>query len=184
MDNYFSSTALFDDLCKRKVNCCGRVCATKKHASQFWAKVPEHEERCCNIIGVKEPEGCMLGGQTGGLCTDQHLCTTSREGRNLLSLKTAILIWVIWTKLPDVHQLQYVQDLKWTEKLFFHHTYLVIVSALIIHRSCGGTVTHMKSREQLIKDLIHLLYDQNVTNSQWNCLWKTNCCSHSFEQTK
>jgi hypothetical protein len=40
---------------------------------------------------------------------------------------------------------------KWTKKLFFHLTDLVIVSAMIVHWSCGGIMTHKKFREQLIK---------------------------------
>jgi hypothetical protein len=51
---------------------------------------------------------------------------------------------------------------KWTKK-FFHITDLVIVNALIIHRSCGGIMTYRKWREKLIRDLILLAYDQNVT---------------------
>jgi hypothetical protein len=48
------------------------------------------------------------------------------------------------------------RTLKWTRKLFFHLTYLVIVNMLIICRFCGQIMTPKKSEEQLIGDLILL----------------------------
>jgi hypothetical protein len=54
---------------------------------------------------------------------------------------------------------------KWSKKLFLHLTDLVIVNALINHTFCGGIMKHKKFREQLIRDLNLLSYDQNITAS-------------------
>jgi hypothetical protein len=46
----------------------------KEHATQFQAKGLEDEERWYSVPDMREPEGCMLEGQLGALCTDQHSC--------------------------------------------------------------------------------------------------------------
>jgi hypothetical protein len=60
---------------------------------------------------------------------------------------------------------------KWTKKLFFRLTDLIIVNVLIIHRSYMGT-SHTKFRKQLTTDLILLAYDHKVTVSG-HYPWKT-----------
>ena len=36
---------------------------------------------------------------------------------------------------------------KWTKKLFFHLTDMTILNAFLIHKSCGGKMTHKNFRE-------------------------------------
>ena len=43
---------------------------------------------------------------------------------------------------------------KWTKKLFFHLTDMTILNAFLIHKSCGGKMTHKKFREILVRELI------------------------------
>jgi hypothetical protein len=50
---------------------------------------------------------------------------------------------------------------KWPKKLFFHLLDLTILNALIIHKSCGGKLTHKLFREQLVGGLIHIAQHVN-----------------------
>ena len=54
---------------------------------------------------------------------------------------------------------------KWTKKLFFHLTDLTILNALLIHKSCGGKMTHKHFRGILVRELIIHSQEQNVTAS-------------------
>jgi len=54
---------------------------------------------------------------------------------------------------------------KWTKKLFFHLTGMTILNAFIIHKSSGGKMTHKSFREVLVRDLIILSHEENVTVS-------------------
>jgi hypothetical protein len=36
---------------------------------------------------------------------------------------------------------------KWTKKLFFHLLDMTILNAYLLHKSCGGKMTHKKFRE-------------------------------------
>jgi hypothetical protein len=39
---------------------------------------------------------------------------------------------------------------KWMKKLFFHLLDLTILNSYILYKSCGGNMTHLKCREQLV----------------------------------
>jgi len=54
---------------------------------------------------------------------------------------------------------------KWTKKLFFHLTDMTILNAFLIHKSCGGKMTHKKFREILVRELIIHSQEKNVTAS-------------------
>jgi hypothetical protein len=54
---------------------------------------------------------------------------------------------------------------KWTKKLFFHLTDMTILNAFLIHKSCGGKITHKKFREILVRELIIHSREENVTAS-------------------
>jgi hypothetical protein len=53
----------------------------------------------------------------------------------------------------------------WTKKLFFHLTDMTILIAFLIHKSCGGKLTHKHFREVLVRELIIHSYEENVTAS-------------------
>jgi hypothetical protein len=54
---------------------------------------------------------------------------------------------------------------KWTKKLFFHLTDMTILNAFIIHKSSGGKMTHKSFRDVLVRDMIILSHEENVTAS-------------------
>jgi hypothetical protein len=54
---------------------------------------------------------------------------------------------------------------KWTKKLFFHLTDMTILNAFLIHKSCGGKLTHKNFRKILTRELIYHLQEENVIAS-------------------
>jgi len=54
---------------------------------------------------------------------------------------------------------------KWTKKLFFQLTDMAILKAFLLHKTCGGKMTHKRFREVLIRTLITESHEQNVTAS-------------------
>ena len=54
---------------------------------------------------------------------------------------------------------------KWTKKLFFHLTDMAILNAFLLHKTCGGKMTHKRFREVLVRNLITESLEQNVTAS-------------------
>ena len=54
---------------------------------------------------------------------------------------------------------------KWTKKLFFHLTDMTILNAFLIHKSCGGKMTHKNFHENLVRELIIHSQERNVTAS-------------------
>ena len=54
---------------------------------------------------------------------------------------------------------------KWTKKLFFHLTDMTILNAFLLHKTCGGKMTHKRFREVLVRNLITESHEQNVTAS-------------------
>jgi hypothetical protein len=55
---------------------------------------------------------------------------------------------------------------KWTKKLFFHLTDMTILNAFLIHKSCGGKITHKKFRDKLVRELIIHSHEENVSASR------------------
>jgi hypothetical protein len=56
---------------------------------------------------------------------------------------------------------------KWkcTKKLIFNLTDMTILNAFLIHKSCGGKMTHKNFREVLVCELIIHSHEENVTAS-------------------
>jgi len=54
---------------------------------------------------------------------------------------------------------------KWTKELFSHLTDMTILNAFLIHKSCGGQMTHKNFHEILIRKLIIHSQEGNVTAS-------------------
>jgi len=54
---------------------------------------------------------------------------------------------------------------KWTKKLFFHLTDMTILNSFLLHKTCGGKMTHKRFREVLVRNLITESHEQNVTAS-------------------
>jgi hypothetical protein len=54
---------------------------------------------------------------------------------------------------------------KWTKKLFFHLTDKTIQNDFLIHKSCGGSMTHKKFWQVLVRNLVIQSHKANVTVS-------------------
>jgi len=54
---------------------------------------------------------------------------------------------------------------KWTKKLFFHLIDMAILNAFLLHKTCGGKMTHKRFKEVLIRNLIMESHKDNVTAS-------------------
>jgi hypothetical protein len=86
---------------------------------------------------------------------------------NLVLQKTTLHTWGLWTsqtewptamEFPTGHG-------SGQKKLFFHVTDMTILSAFLIHKSCGGKMTHKIFRELLVRELIIHSQEENVTAS-------------------
>jgi hypothetical protein len=51
---------------------------------------------------------------------------------------------------------------QWMEELFFYLLDLTIGNSDLVYKSCGGLMTHLKFREQLVRDLTVLTYKENT----------------------
>jgi hypothetical protein len=54
---------------------------------------------------------------------------------------------------------------KWTKKLFFHLTDKTILNDFLTHKSCGGSMTHKKFWQVLVRNLVIQSHKANVTVS-------------------
>jgi hypothetical protein len=54
---------------------------------------------------------------------------------------------------------------KWMKKLFFHLTDMTIFNTFLIHKSCGGKMTHKNFQEVLVREFIIHSHEENVTAS-------------------
>jgi hypothetical protein len=53
---------------------------------------------------------------------------------------------------------------KW-KKFFFNLTDMTVLNAFLIHKSCGGKMTHKNLREVFFRELIIHSYEENVIAS-------------------
>jgi hypothetical protein len=51
---------------------------------------------------------------------------------------------------------------KWTKKLFLYLLDLTILNSYILYKSCGRNMTHLKFREQPVRDLVVLSHEENT----------------------
>jgi hypothetical protein len=116
----------------------------------------------------------MLEGQEGSLCVS-NMCTPPVEGNFKLDGK-AVKPCIIedynthmgYVDLSDRMANSYSisrRTWKWTKKLFIHLLDLTILNAYVLSKSCGSTLTYLKFREQLVRDLIVLLQKENTDAS-------------------
>jgi hypothetical protein len=48
-----------------------------------------------------------------------------------------------------------------TKKLFFHLLDVTIPNSYILYKSCGGNMTNLKFRKQLVRDLVVLFHGED-----------------------
>ena len=74
--------------------------------------------------------------------------------------------WSLWTSQTMVNSYGIAhRTWKWTKKLFFHLTDVTILNSFLIHKSSGGKMTHKSFWAVLVRDLIILSHEENVTAS-------------------
>ncbi|PNF24209.1 hypothetical protein B7P43_G15857 [Cryptotermes secundus] len=165
MDNYFSSPALFDDLLDRKINSCGTVRNDRRGMPQEIR--PKSMKLHLSVVRWKDKRDVYvlmnfhpppLEGNfrdESGHAVKPHVIEdfnahtgfVDKSDRMVNSYGIARRTW------------------KWTKKLFFHLLDMSILNAYLLHKSCGGKMTHKKFREILVRDLILQSHEANVTVS-------------------
>ena len=176
MDNYFTSPALFDDLFQRKINVCGTVRYDRRGMP-----------RDIGPKSLKMKRGDIVTRVRGNLRAvhwkdrrDVYILTNMHsppvEGNFTDDSGNAIKPCVAedynaymgFVVKADRMVNSYgiaQRTWKWTKKLFSHLTDMTILNAFIIHKSSGGKMTHKSFREVLVRDLIILSHEENVTVS-------------------
>jgi len=176
MDSYFSSPAIFDDVSGRKINCCGTVRNDRrgmpKDISSRAMKVKKGEI----IMRVRGNQIIVRWKDKRDVYILTNMHTPPVEGSFCNESGHAVKPHVI--EVYNAH-MQYVdkserrvnsyriarRTCKWTKKLFFHLTDMTILNAFLLHKTCGGKMTHKRFREVLVRNLITESHKQNVTAS-------------------
>ena len=171
MDNYFTSPPLFDDLFQRKISVCGTVCLDRRGMPQDIGPKSLKMERgdiatrvrgTLKAVSWKERRDVyiltnMHAPPVEGNFTDEsgqaikprvvedynaYMGFVDKSDRMVNSYGIARRTW------------------KWTKKLFFHLTDMTVLNAFLIHKSCGGKMTHKIFHENLVRELIRRKCDR------------------------
>jgi hypothetical protein len=172
MDNYFTSPNLFNDLHSRKINACGTVRHNRKGMPSNFSPKDLKMKKGDIVSRVKGTlrAVCWKDKRDVYVLSNMHLPPVEgnfkAEGR---AIKPAIIeeynTHMGYVDLSDRMANSYNicrRTWKWTKKLFFHLMDLTILNAYILNKSCGSTTTHLKFREQLVRDLIVLSREGNT----------------------
>ena len=89
---------------------------------------------------------------------------------NLMLQKTTMHTWGLWTSQTEWSTAMELlaghgSGPKNCFFFFFHLTDMTILNAFLIHKSCGGKMTHKNFRELLVRELITHSQEENVTAS-------------------
>ena len=163
MDNFFSSSRLFDDLDRRKINSCGTAQPNRGHAPWLWTKATETEKGWCKGENQGRFERISLEGQTrclhanmdqppaeGNFCDDSnppmkpHI--VERYNRHMGYVDSSDRKANSYSVRP--------RTFKWTTKLFFHLLDLTVLNSWILSSSCRAKHTHRDFRLLLLRNLI------------------------------
>jgi hypothetical protein len=169
MGNYFTSPKLFNDLHSRKINACGPVRHSRKGMPLDFSPKQLKMKKGDTVSRVKGTlravcwkdkrevyvlsnmhfppvEGNFkLDGKALKPCiTDTHMGYVDLSDRMANSCSISRRTW------------------KWMKKLFFHLLDLTILNAYVLSKSHGSTLTHLKFKEQLVRELIVLSQKENT----------------------
>jgi hypothetical protein len=176
MDSYFSSPDLFDDLLGRKINSCGTVRSDRRglppdirqkslklKKGDVVTRVKGHlsvvrwkDKRDVYVLSNIHPppvDGNFLDDSGHAVKPhviedyNTHMGYVDKSDRMTNSYGIARRTW------------------KWTKKLFFHLLDMTILNSFLLHKSCGGKMTHKTFREVLVRDLILQPLEANVAVS-------------------
>ena len=176
MDSYFSSPALFDDLFRRKINCCGTVHNDRRGMLKDISAQPIKAKKGDIITRVRRNQSipCWKVKRDVYVLTNMH--TPPVEGNFCDESGHAVKPHVIedynahmgYVDKSDRMVNSYRiarRTWKWTKKRFFHLTDMTILNAFLLHKNCGGKMTHKRFREVLVHNLITEFHEQNVTTT-------------------
>jgi len=176
MDSYFLSPALFDDLFGKKINSCRTVRNDRRGMLKDISSRAMKSKKGDIITRVRGNQSIVRWKDKRDVYVLTNMHTPPVEGNFCDESGHAV-------KPPVIEdysaQLGYVdksdrmvnsygiarRTWKWTKKLFFHLTDMAILNAFLLHKTCGGKMTHKKVREVLVCNLITKSHEQNVTSS-------------------
>jgi len=149
MDNFFSSPALFDDLAKKQIYCCGTVRPNRKGMPQDLRLKTTKLKRRDICVRTRADLTAMLWRDKRDVCMLTNIHSAPAEGNFCTEGGKAIKPQIV---MDYNHHMGYVdkgdrktnsysisrRTFKWTKKLFFHLLNLAILNSYIFHSSCGG----------------------------------------------
>jgi len=176
MDSYFSSPPLFDDLSGRKINCCGTVRNDRRGMPKDISSRALKAKKGDIITRVRGNQSAVRWKDKRDVYVLTNMHIPPVKGNFCDESSCAVKPRVI--EDYNAH-MGYVDKLdrmvnsygiarrtwKWTKKLFFHLTDMTILNAFLLHKTCGGKMTHKRFREILVRNLITESNEQNVTAS-------------------
>ena len=176
MDNYFTSPALFDDLFQRKINACGTVRHDRRGMPRDIAPKSLKMKRGDIATRVRGTLRAIRWKDRRDVYILTNMHAPPVEGNFTQESGQAIRPRVVedysaymgFVDKSDRMVTSYGiarRTWKWTKKLFFHLTDMTILNAFLIHKSCGGKMTHKVFRETLVRELIINSQEGNVTAS-------------------
>jgi len=175
MDNYFTSPVLFDDLFQRKINACGTVCHDRRGMPRdIGPKSPKMKrgDIATRVRGIPRTV-CWKNRQDVYILTNMHAPPvegyfTDESGQAIKPRVVDSSAYMGFVGKLDRMVNSYGiahGTWKWTKKQFFHPTDMTIMNAFLIHKSCGGKMTHKNFHEVLVRELIIHSHEENVTAS-------------------
>jgi hypothetical protein len=163
MDNYFMSPKLLNDLHRRKINACGAVRHNRKGMPSDFGPKQLKIKKGDIVSRVKGTlrAVCWKNKREVYVLSNMHI--PPAEG-NFMSAGKAVKPSTIeyynthmgYVDLSDRMAKSYSinrRTWKWTKKFFFLLLDLTVLKAYILSKSCGSTLTHLRFREQLVRDL-------------------------------
>ena len=175
-DSYFTSPALFDDLFQRKINACGTVHHDRRGMPQDIGPKYLKMKRGDTVTRVRGTLRAVRWKDRQDMYILTNMHAPPVEGNFTDESGQAIKPRVVedysaymgFVDKSDRMVNSYGiarRTWKWTKKLFFHLTDMTILNAFLIHKSCGGKMTHKNFREILVQELIIHSQEENVTAS-------------------
>jgi len=170
MDNYFTSPALVDDLFQQKINACGMVRHDRRGMPRDIGPKSLKMKRGDIATRVRGTLRAVHWKDRRDVYILTNMHASPVEGNLTQESGQAIKPCVAedysaYTGFVDKSERMVnshgiaCRTRKWTEKLFFHLTDMTILNAFLIHKSCGGKMTH----EILVCELIIHSQEGNVT---------------------
>jgi hypothetical protein len=176
MDKNFTSPALFDDLFQRKINAYGTVRHDRHKMPRDIGPKSLKMERGDKVTCVRGNLRSVRWKGTRDVYILTNMHAPPVEGNFTHESGHAIKPRVVehlnaylgFVEKSDRMVNSYGtarSTWKWKEKLFFHLTDMTILDAFLIHKSCGGKMTHKNFQEALVRELIIQSREKNVTSS-------------------